>query len=89
VALPTFLWNHVEFGTVWGVYPYQLVESPVSLFHPEENGKGYKYWVGYVDQAAKNESSNGIAYHIGVNLPDYVSSPVRVTARILYHLWTP
>ncbi len=74
----------VEFGTLWGFFPFQLVQSPISIFHPEENGKGYNYWVTLVDEAAKNESFNGIAYHITVSPADYASSKMRVTARILY-----
>ena len=64
--------------------------SPISLFHPSENGQGFTYWIAYVDQAAKNEAGgNGIAYHAGVTLPDFVSSPMRVSGRIVYHLVTP
>lgn len=78
-----------EIGTVFGVYPHQLVASPVSFFHPEENGKGFTFWIAYVDQAAKNESSNGIAYHVNAIVPDYGSSPVRVTSRIVYTIYKP
>lgn len=79
----------VEFGTVWGVFPHELVQSPVSIFHPEENGNGFTYWLAFVDQAAKNEPENGIAYHVRVRQPDYLSSAVRATARIHYALFTP
>jgi hypothetical protein len=78
-----------EFGTVWGIYPYELVSSPVSIFFPEENGKGFTYWMAYVDQAAKNESQNGIAYHISVDLESFITSEMRVTARIHYKLYQP
>ncbi len=78
-----------EIGTVFGVFPHQLVASPVSFFHPEENGKGFTFWIAYVDQAAKNEPSNGIAYHVSAMVPDYGSSPVRVTSRVVYTLYTP
>lgn len=76
----------LEFGTVFGVFPHQLVSSPVSIFHPEENGEGFTYWYAYVDQAAKNEPENGIAYHVTATVPDYGSSKVRVTSRIVYSL---
>ncbi|MDD5223088.1 MAG: hypothetical protein PHE84_03785 [bacterium] len=78
-----------EFGTVWGIYPYELVSSPVSIFFPEENGKGFTYWMAYVDQAAKNESQNGIAYHISLNLESFITSEMRVTGRIHYKLYQP
>jgi len=78
-----------EFGTVFGQFPHYLVPSPISIFHPEENGKGYTYWIALVDQAAKNESENGIAYNITAYAPDYASSNSRVSARIFYHRWTP
>ena len=79
-----------DFGTVIGYFPGSFVASPVSLFHPAENGRGFKYWYAYVDEAAKNEAgSNGIAYHAAVTLPDFVSSPMRVTGRIIYRLYKP
>lgn len=80
---------NIEFGTPTGYYPHELVVSPVSFFHPQDNGKGYKFWIAYVDQAAKNQPTNGIAYHIKATVPDYGSSPVKVTSRIVYHLYTP
>jgi hypothetical protein len=76
-----------DIGTVFGVYPHELIASPVSFFHAEENGKGFTFWIAYVDQAAKNESTNGISYHISATVPDYGSSPVRVTSRIVYNLY--
>jgi len=79
-----------DFGTLFGWFPAQFVASPVSLFHPAENGQGFTYWYAYVDEAAKNEpGGNGIAYHAGVTLPDFVSSPMRVTGRIIYALAAP
>ncbi len=78
-----------DFGTVFGTFPHFLVESPLSFFHPEENGQGFTYWIGYVDQAAKNEPSNGIVYHVTARVPDYGTNPVRVTSRIVYQLYTP
>ena len=80
----------VLFGTVWGYFPFQLVQSPVSIFHPEENKEGFAYWYAYVDEAAKNEpGENGILYQIKVTFPDYMTSPVRVTARIHYPIYRP
>ena len=78
-----------EFGDVVGYFPAQLLGSPVSIFHPEENGKGYKYWYGYVSQADRYlPGSNGISYHVTVTTTG-LKSPVRVTARILYGVVTP
>jgi hypothetical protein len=74
----------VEFGTAIGYFPNSIAESPASIFHPEENGKGFKYWYSYVSQAAKNEpGDDSTSYHIRVGgVPG--SSAVRVTARIYY-----
>ena len=74
----------IDFGTLWGTYPFVLTQSPVSLFHPEENGKGYTYWYAFVDQAAKNESINGISYHITVTADTDINPALRVTGRIIY-----
>ena len=74
----------IEFGTIFGIYPYMLTQSPVSVLHPEENGNNFVYWIAYVDQAAKNETSQGIAYHISVS-QGASSSPVKASARIFYH----
>lgn len=74
----------VEFGTTLGYFPNRLAESPTSIFHPEENGKGFKYWYSYVSQAAKNEpGDNSTTYHISVRAVTGLS-PVRVTGRIYY-----
>ncbi|MFO0748786.1 MAG: hypothetical protein U1F43_24445 [Myxococcota bacterium] len=78
-----------DMGTAIGYYPASFVASPVSLFHPEENGQGFNFWIAYVDQAAKNEPGTATSYHAGVTLPDFVSSPMRVTGRILYHRLAP
>lgn len=73
-----------SFGTVFGFYPHVLVESPAGYLHPNEADEGYTYWVALVDQAAKNEAVNGIAYRVGAT---YVGSgdPVLVGAFIRYH----
>jgi len=44
-----------------------------------------------VDQAAKNEPENGIAYHISVKPSEFspLAGDVRVTARIVYKLYQP
>ena len=74
----------VEFGTGWGTFPQAMKETPASVFHPEENTKGFKYWYSYVNQAAKNEpGDNSTSYHIKVTGGAGVA-PVRVTARIYY-----
>lgn len=87
--MPAYPYINVSFETVTGgTFPYQLVESPYSIFFPEENGKGFKYWYGYVDQAAKNiPGSNGISYSIVVSR-DTSAAPVRVTGRIHYRTVT-
>lgn len=74
----------VDAGTVIGVFPCNLTSSPVSIFHPEENGAGMKFWYCFVDEAAKNEPGDAhTAYHVRVRT-DSGFSPVRVTARIYY-----
>lgn len=79
-----------DFGTVIGYFPSTFVSSPASLLHPAENGQGFTYWYAFVDEAAKNEpGEGGIAYHAGVTLPDFVTSPMRVTGRIIYKLVAP
>jgi len=75
---------NVEFGTTMGYFPNSMAESPASVFHPEENGKGFKYWYSYVSQAAKNEpGDNSTTYHISVRAVTGLSA-VRVTGRIYY-----
>ena len=74
----------VEFGVASGNYfPNSITASPTSIFHPEENGKGFKYWYSYVSQADKNEQIVSTAYHITVGAVPGLSA-VRVTARIYY-----
>jgi hypothetical protein len=74
--------NSYQFQTALGYFPSMLVQSPVSILHPEENGKGFVYWIAYVDQAAKNEpGSNGISYGVSVSP---AASGVRASARIYY-----
>lgn len=82
-TVPTAL--NIEFGVPMGYFPHQLVESPVSIFHPEEKGKGYKYFIAYVDQADKHNSLDEISYHINVDNSSGIVQPVRVTARIYYN----
>lgn len=82
-----------EFSTGWGYFPSNLSATDVSLFHPEEVGQGYTYWTAVVDQAAKNESVNGITFNITAtwNSGAGTSSPdegVRASALILYKLWS-
>ncbi|MBQ4438036.1 hypothetical protein II898_04090 [bacterium] len=73
---------NVEFGTVMGYFPSQLVESPVSIFFPEEN-EGFRYFIAYVSQAAKGHNGP-ISYRISVTGGESVK-PLRVTARIYYN----
>jgi hypothetical protein len=73
----------IEFGTVWGVFLDSPAKTQVSAFHPEENGQGFNYLYAFVSQAAKNEASNGIAYHISVKV-DPGASAIRATGRIYY-----
>lgn len=77
----------IEFSTAWGTFFYQMTESPVSIFHPEDNGKGYKFYYAYVDEAAKNEpGDNGIIYQIRVQTTDPSVTPdIKATGRIYYH----
>ncbi len=77
---------NIEFGTAWGVFSYDLTESPGSIFHLEENGLGYRYWYAFVDEAAKNEPGpDGISYHIKVSADTSITPPLRCSARIFYH----
>lgn len=70
-----------------GYFSYELKKSTVSLFHPEENGKGYVYWVAYASQAGKNrEGPAGVSYKVRVYCDDFCTGPMRVTARIYYKL---
>ena len=72
-----------------GHFPSTIVLSPISFFHPEENGQGYVYWVGYVSQAQKNNpDKGGSSYGIAIGSAD-PNGAVRVTARIVYHLVDP
>lgn len=84
-AMPVYPTLTVEFGVPLGYFPHQLFESPVSIFHPEENGKGYKYFIGFVDQAAKNNAMDPISYHISVRADPNFAPAMRVTARIYYN----
>jgi len=87
-SAPAYPGVNIEFGTVWGVFGFELIESPVSIFHPEENGKGYKYWYAYVNQAAKNEAgADGIAYHVKVTADTSFTPALRCSARIHYKLF--
>ncbi len=83
---PTLFACHFDGGWgqfCWGGCP--LLESAISWFHPEENGKGYKFFYAYVDQALKNEyvegGDKGSVYSINC-VTDPSLPPVRVTARI-------
>jgi hypothetical protein len=75
-----------EFGTTMGIFASALAEQTNSIFFPEENGKGYKYAYGFVSQAAKNEPSSPITYHISASA-DSGLLPIRVTGRLYYKVW--
>jgi hypothetical protein len=61
----------IIFEVPLGWFPFQLVESSESIFHPEENGQGFTYWYAYVDEGAKDlPGDNGIYYGIMVHFPD-------------------
>jgi hypothetical protein len=76
------------FATVIGVFPSTFARSSLSFLHPEENGKGFVYWIAFVDQAAKNEAQNGIAYQVSARY-DVSASPVRAAARVVYKRVSP
>jgi len=74
----------VGFGTTMGYFPNAIAESPTSIFYPEENANGFKYWYSYVQQGDKNGyGDDSTDYHIKVGAVAGLS-PVRVTARIYY-----
>ncbi len=77
-----------EFGTAVGYYDSTQVDSPVSVLHPEDNGKGYHFWTSLVNQAAKNESGQYTSYHIRAS---YTGSgdAVRASAQLNYHSLKP
>jgi hypothetical protein len=84
---PHELMAPVTFGTFGGMFyfAHEMVETSASVFFPEENGNGFRYWYGFVSQGAKNQEANGISYDIIVDkdssLPD-----LRVTGRIGYNI---
>ena len=84
---PAYPMGNIEFGTTMGYFASQMVKSDVSFFYPEESGQGYVYWIGIVNQAAKNQANPNDTYHVKVS-SDY-SKPLRATARIVYKLYQP
>lgn len=77
------------FSTVFGVFPSTVLPSPVGYLHPELQDEGFHYWVALVDQAAKNEPTNGIAYTVRATHLGTRSDPVLVGAFLRYHTWAP
>jgi len=81
-----------ELGDMFGVFLSSgwgstLTQSPLSIFHPEENGKGYKYWYAYASEADRYQpGADGIEYHVSVTKDASVPA-LRVTARIAYQLF--
>ncbi|MGI6394257.1 MAG: hypothetical protein ACOX2F_05950 [bacterium] len=82
---------NISFTTVWGEFFYNMIESPISIFHPEDNGKGYKFYYAFVDQAAKNEpGDDGIIYSINVTNSGSQEMPdIKATGKIYYHTVNP
>jgi hypothetical protein len=82
---PDSIMTPVTFGTLGGmfIFGFELVESPVSVFFPEENGNGFRYWYAFVNEGAKNQTENGISYDVIVS-KDTALPDLRVTARIGY-----
>lgn len=79
----------IEFGTTMGYFPSQQVDSPVSVLHPEENGKGYHFWTSLVNQAAKNEPGGPeTTYHIKATYTGG-SDAVRATGQLNWHSLKP
>ncbi|MBI1945630.1 MAG: hypothetical protein HYS27_08035 [Deltaproteobacteria bacterium] len=72
-----------SFHTILGVFANDALAQHPSLLFPEDNAAGIVTWSVLVDQAAKNEADNGIAYGIDVNY-DASFSAIRAAARIVY-----
>lgn len=72
-----------HFGTVFGVFPSTVVRANKSVLHADED-EGFVYWAAFVDQAAKNEPENGIAYSVGATNDGLVDDDVLVGAFIRY-----
>jgi hypothetical protein len=73
-----------ELGTGFGYFPATLTRSSVSFLHPEENGRGYVYWIAYADQAAKNEPGDDSTTYVATVQYDGSGGPLRVSSRIVY-----
>jgi len=73
-------------STLYGFFEHQFIPSKISLFHPEEAGQNFHYWIAFVDKAAKNETDpDGISY--GITVAPTTSDAVLCTARILYKVY--
>lgn len=70
------------FGTVFGYFPSMLVRADASVLHPDDADEGFVYWIAAVDQAAKNEPENGIAYSLSASWSG--GDPVHAAAFIRY-----
>ncbi len=74
-----------EFGTTMGYFPSTQVDSPISVLHPDENGKGYHFWTSLVNQAAKNEPGGPeTTYHIYATFTGGADA-VRASGQLNYH----
>jgi hypothetical protein len=82
---PAFIVNGPGIMMGEGYFAYTLMKSPVSLLHPEENGKGFYYWAGFASEASKNsEGQKGVSYGIRVSYDDFCTGPMRVAAKLYY-----
>ena len=63
-----------------------FVQSSVSVLHPEENGKGFVYWIDFTSEGDKNDPpvTSPTSDHVWIQNDLMLSSPVRITARIYY-----
>lgn len=73
----------IDFGTSMGYYPANLTDVPISVLHPEENGKGYHFWSALVNQGAKNEPGTTTSFHIKAT-HNGSGAAVRATGQLNY-----
>lgn len=75
----------LDFGTTWGYYDATLVATSDPLDAAEAD-EGYVVWAALVDQAAKNEPSNPIAYHCGATWAGTGEGDVQLNLTLVYAL---
>jgi hypothetical protein len=76
--------NNYRLGSSLGEFLAPLAKSDTSVLHPEENGKGYRYWHAFVSKAATS-SPGGTSY--GITVMPLANIPVRVSARLSYKVY--